>query len=151
MCVTQGNKVFPFVLGYVILHSLFFSKHPQKIFTLIFLCTAIGYCVDTALTSFKIMHFAGQTHFFPPLWFLGIWLLFTTTLQFSLRWLGSWSTWQLSLSSGLFAMVSYYVGSKLSGMQLQQPLWWSLGLIAIEWSILYPLFVKITKRILCNK
>ena len=150
-CVTLGNEAFPYIVAYVFIHSYLSSPHPKKIFAIVLSCTALGYGLDTTLTALGIFHFPDTMYIFPPLWFLGVWLIFTTLLQFSARWLSRWPIWQLSLWSAIMAPASYFAGSLMTGLVLQQPLWWTLGLIALEWAIVYPLLVKITLRILKHK
>ncbi len=80
--------------------------------------------------------FAGATVVL-PLWLALIWLLFASTLTYSLSWTQRpW--WVGSLLGALGGPVSYWGGAKLADVGLPLGTWPSLVLLALIWAVLMP-------------
>jgi hypothetical protein len=102
----------------------------------------IGFIVDNMLAYFQVFQFQSATLFNIPIWLLCIWALFAATLVHSLSWLRQ--NLLLSIVLAAFAgPASYLAGSKLASVILLDPLWISLLPIAICWSILMPLLLRL--------
>ena len=77
-----------------------------------------------------------------PYWLLCVWCLFALSFRFALRPLKTWPA-SLLLPLGSVAAASYFFGAELSSsVQLVEPLWWSLAVIALSWSLLFVCLLK---------
>lgn len=82
----------------------------------------------------------------PPLWLVGLWMAFATTMNVSLGWLKS----RIGLAALLGAVAgpaSYYAGARLGAMTLAEPQWQSLVLIAVIWALAFPLLILAARRV----
>lgn len=74
-----------------------------------------------------------------PYWIVVMWLLFATTLNFSLRWLhGRW--WLAVVLGATSGPLAYWAGAKLGAVTFVQPLP-ALALLALIWSVALPLLL----------
>ncbi len=101
----------------------------------------VGYLVDSVLGLAGVLEFHGGNfggRLLAPLWLLGLWLVFATTLGSSLSWL-SLRPRLAAVLGAVFGPVSYYAGFKLGAFHLGAPHVRSLFIIAVVWSLLLPL------------
>ena len=75
-----------------------------------------------------------------PLWMIGLWILFPTTLFHGLRWIWSKSTWILFASAG-GASLNYVLGEKITSLTLPLSLQITAPTLIIAWSC-YLLMVR---------
>lgn len=106
-----------------------------------------GYLVDSVLglagvLEFRVDNFGGRL--LAPLWLLGLWLVFATTLGSSLSWLSSRPRLAAVLGA-VFGPVSYYAGFTLGALHLGAPHLRSLFMIASVWSLLLPLSFRVDR------
>jgi len=95
-----------------------------------------GWVLDSALMHLGLFTFPGATVFL-PLWLALIWLLFASTLPYSLSWTKHpW--WVGSLLGALGGPLSYLGGAKLAGVGLPLGVWPSLVLLAVIWAMVMP-------------
>ena len=107
----------------------------------------VGYLADSVLGLARVLEFQGNDfggRFLAPLWLLGLWLVFATTLGSSLSWLSSRPRLAAVLGAS-FGPVSYYAGFNLGALQLGAPHLRSLFIIAIVWSLLLPLAFRVDR------
>lgn len=98
------------------------------------LIAGIGTVQDVILMQLDVMRF--DTHPWPPLWLVCLWLLFATTLNHSLRWLSQ--RWLLAAALGAIAgPLSYLAGERLGALSLNHAM---LPLLAFAWALGLPLF-----------
>jgi len=79
-----------------------------------------------------------------PYWILAMWVLFSTTLNVSLRWMKK----QLIIAAflgGLAGPLAYYAGFKLGAVVMEDPLMSSL-VIGAGWFFIMPLLMLITRK-----
>lgn len=133
------------VLGAVVLH-LRFARRPADEVLLIAACGGLGALFDSALVA------AGWVRYpsgmlaagFAPYWIVGMWLLFATTLNVSLRWLQGRAL--LAAVLGFVAgPASYIAGAKLGGIALLDPRA-SLVALAIGWAVMLPMLSALARR-----
>jgi hypothetical protein len=80
-----------------------------------------------------------------PVWILGLWAAFTTTLSHSLSWIGSrpWLPFVCAPVAGPFA---YWSASKLGAVEMPD-LTLSLAALALGWLVVFPLLLFIRKTL----
>ncbi len=103
---------------------------------LLFVCSAglLGFLFDLALLKLGLLQ---DTSAVPPLWMWCLWLMFATTIGYSMQWFRH----HLVLGAGfagVFAPLSYIVGARLSDIDLMAPQWLTLLLIGLGWAAVFP-------------
>ena len=135
-----------FCLLLVLLH-LFAHPLPQrsKDLQLMLLGLPIGIAADTCVQAFNIMGFYGWAiHFLSPFWLWMVWILFLLTLNHSLSFLKHIPMALTALLGLIFGTLSYIAGAKLGAASFDgDPV--NLLIIALQWSILLPSLVGISK------
>ena len=109
--------------------------------------TLFGFFVERGFLYFNVLQHESQTGavWGIPLWLLFLWLIFATTLRFSLSFLRERFTWSIALGAG--AALSYWGGAALnSTSQLASPPWIALFWIALVWALVLPTLVTFHKR-----
>lgn len=97
---------------------------------------ACGWVLDSALLHLGLFEFSGSTLIL-PFWLALIWLLFASTLAYSLKWTRRpW--WMSSLLGAVAGPLSYWGGAKLAGVGMPPGLWPSLLVLALIWAIVMP-------------
>lgn len=112
---------------------------------LLILLPLLGILLDQLLLSLHLLSFpasAWPAQWLPP-WMWCLWVLFTTTLNVSLRWLKS-HYWLSVILGALGSVLAYQAGEKLGAIHLDQD--WSLIGIAINWSLAMPAAVYLARR-----
>ncbi|WP_410016948.1 DUF2878 domain-containing protein [Pseudomonas sp. 7P_10.2_Bac1] len=95
-----------------------------------------GWVLDSALLHLGVFSFAASNVVL-PLWLALIWLLFASTLPYSLNWTKRpW--WVGSLLGAVGGPLSYWGGAKLAGVGLPLGVAPSLVLLAVIWAMLIP-------------
>ena len=134
------------VVAAVALH-LRFAHQPAKELMLIASCGVLGALFDSALVAAGWVQYpsgmiaAGVA----PYWIVGMWLLFATTLNVSLRWLRS-----RVLLAAVFGLIggpaSYVAGAKLGGITLLEP-GAALAMLAVGWAVMLPILFELASRL----
>ncbi|WXL24392.1 DUF2878 domain-containing protein [Ectopseudomonas mendocina] len=96
---------------------------------------AAGWIVDSALMHTGLFDFG--TTLILPAWLMLLWLLFASTLRYSLAW-SARPMWLSCLLGACCGPLSYLAGARLAdvGLPLGEPL--SLALLALIWAVLLP-------------
>jgi hypothetical protein len=105
---------------------------------------AVGATWDSVLAANGVIRYPnGQwSMLLAPYWLFGLWALFATTLNVSMRWLhGRWLA--AVLFGGIGGPLSFWAGARLGAAQFPNPVL-ALGLLAVGWALLMPLLVRIT-------
>ncbi len=132
--------------GALLLH-LFLAVDRLAMLKAISLSGVLGYCTDCALGMAGVLQFKASALGglgLAPLWLLGLWLVFATTLASSLSWLSPHPRLAAAMG-GIFGPASYYAGEQLGAMRLGAPLIQSLLTLAVVWSLLMPLLFGISR------
>lgn len=81
-----------------------------------------------------------------PFWLVAVWLMFSMTLCHVFSWLHH----RLGVGAFLgavFAPLSYLGGGVWAPVSLAQPLWQSLGIMAVIWLLLFPAGLLMARRV----
>jgi len=133
------------VLGLVALH-LRLVPDPRRELRLLLTAAALGYSVDTAQTIIGVIRFgaASPVWWLPPLWLLGLWFIFGTTLNVSFLWLAG--RYRLAAALGAISgPMSYYAGVRLGAAEFPHPVF-SFLTLAVVWAALMPVLVRVAER-----
>jgi len=137
VCVIGGNLyAIGFTLPALLLHHWLVLENRAE-WKLIAMVAAVGCLWDIGMAESGVIRYADASLLGIPLWLLCLWLLFATTFMHALFWLHRY----LRLAAVLAALLgpaSYWIGSSLSDASLALPLWFSLGIMACGWAILFP-------------
>ncbi len=100
----------------------------------------IGYAADSVLVLSGLLSFPESARLGAPstLWMVSLWINFGIALHGSLSWL----TRRYVLGSLLGAIggpLAYFSGAKVGAAVLAEPLWLSLGAVALEYILVVPL------------
>ena len=134
------------VMLIVALH-LYRAEQAQKEFLLILSCGFIGAIFDSVLV------YAGWVGYpsgpfvngMAPYWIIGMWMLFATTLNLSMRWLKD--RYALAALMGLVAgPLSYIAGQKLGGIEFVERLT-ALIALGIGWAVIMPALMLLSNRL----
>ncbi|WP_137222495.1 DUF2878 domain-containing protein [Shewanella sp. MEBiC00475] len=105
-------------------------------------CGGIGIIVDSLLTGFGVFEFN-----IIPYWLGLLWLYFALSLHYSLAIFRTFPIWLQSLLGGLFGCLSYMAGAKFDAVVLPLGNVWSVFILALIWSGLFPVLLHISHRI----
>nr|WP_166260001.1 DUF2878 domain-containing protein [Marinobacter salicampi] len=130
--------------GLVGIHLALVSQHRSRELQFILLGTVLGSLLDGLWFQLGVMTDSSGTVFWTPVWLVGMWALFLTTLAHSLSWMGSrpWLPFVLAPIAGPFA---YWSASELGAVVLPAG-WSSLLALALGWLVIFPLLMYIRKR-----
>jgi len=112
LLVLGGDAFAVFALGWLLFHAVSFAESGEWSRLTIFSLT--GIVMDSVLTMLNVYQF-NQSAWPIPLWLLGLWLIFPTTLLHGLRWCWSGQIWIL-IASGLGAALTYIGGAQLGDL-----------------------------------
>lgn len=142
-CAVLGRNDLLFLsLGLIGLHLLLVPRRRLEIRQLALL-GGIGIAVDSGLSFIGVFQFADDVLL--PGWLACLWLAFATTPGRSLSFL--WvRPWLAALAGGLVFPFNYYAGSRLGAVEFGWPLWQSLLIMALIWSLLLPALYYLHRR-----
>jgi hypothetical protein len=145
LCVVYpGGLTAIAALALVFLHLVLVSQRPARELQFIVLGTVVGSLIDSLWFHLDIMSSSTGTALWAPLWLVGVWAMFMTTLAHSLAWTGTrrWLPFVLAPIAGPFA---YWSASKLGAVSLPD-LTLSLPALALGWLVSFPLMMHIRQR-----
>ena len=121
------------------------AEKPATEMLLIVSTGLVGVTVDSALVSAGLMSYTSGTLItgLSPLWILGMWMLFATTFNVSFRWLQSRVMLAAALGA-VFGPLSYYSGSKIGAVTLNEPGAAMLAL-ALTWGLMLPGLLELAR------
>jgi hypothetical protein len=123
------------------------APRPSALAQLIVLTGVVGYSWDSWLSVLGLIRYSSGPVSPPlaPLWILALWLLFSTTLPISLRWLQS-KLRLAALLGALAAPLAYFAAARFGALTLPHLLP-ALGAQAAGWALLLPLLLCLAKRL----
>jgi hypothetical protein len=114
---------------------------------LIALAAIAGTLADAlVLRQGAIAYASGQwSAVLPPLWITGLWAVFATSLNVTLRWLhGRW--WLAALLGAVAGPLAFASGARLGAAEMLQPAR-AMGLLALEWALVLPALCALARRL----
>jgi hypothetical protein len=115
---------------------------------LMLLVIAAGSLIDSLLGIIGVLVYPESgMRWLLPLWLFLLWILFSTLIQHSLRWLQT-RLWLAAILAGLSAPSSYWLGARLTDTGLGWGAVGSLLVIGIYWALLLPGFLRLARRYL---
>jgi hypothetical protein len=143
-CVLGGSLIaLPVTVAVVVMH-LWLSERRRALGRFLFITTLVGLVCDLLLVNTGVLQLPGGARL-QPLWLLCLWPLFATTVPHALRWFHGRKLGNMA-AGALLAPLSYFGGSRLAGIDLLQPTWLALLLIAIVWAGVFPLLMGVYCR-----
>ncbi len=103
----------------------------------ILLPAAIGITIDSSLTFFGIFIFP-ESSLLIPFWLIVLWINFSTTLTLSLSFIGKNKLVAFGLGATALPF-NYTVGERLGAVTFGDPYLFSILVIALVWSISFPI------------
>lgn len=130
--------------GIVAAHLALISQKPGREWQFILLGTVLGSLLDGLWYQLGVMADPAREVLWTPIWLVGVWAVFLTTLAHSLAWMGSrrWLPFALAPVAGPFA---YWSAGQLGAVSLPQLLP-SLLALALGWLVIFPLLMYIKQR-----
>lgn len=148
ICLLAGNAwALVATLVYLFLHDRYFMQTRRE-WRLLFTFLALGVVIDGTLFQIGVFSSSvtlfGQTKL-PPIWLLCLWVCVGTLFAHSLAFLRS--RYVLSaLMGGVGPTMSYFAGANLAGISLLEPIFLTLFIVAIIWSLVLPLGVWLCEK-----
>lgn len=145
LCVIfPGMSAAAAALVLVVVHLVMISQKPGREIQFILLGTVLGSLLDGLWFRLGILLEPGMEPLWTPIWLIGVWALFMTTLAHSLAWMGTkkWLPFAFAPFAGPFA---YWSAAQLGAVELPQ-LVPSLLALALGWGLIFPLLMAIKKR-----
>ena len=143
LMAAQGQPEIGIAIALIIaaLH-LFMTQARLHTYALLFTVTLLGSAWDSVLTSQQILVFSSGliSPYLAPSRIIMMWLLFSTTLNVSLRWLYG-RTWLAMLLGAIAGPLAYQAGAALGAVVIPNPLIGNI-VLAIGWAGLLPMFIK---------
>lgn len=144
-CVLGGDLLAIGVTAIILLAHSQLIMQAKKEWGLLLLTALLGIALDTMWVATGVLEFDPST-IFVPLWLVCLWIVFSTTLSHSMAWLQQ----RLLLAALLGAVAgpaSYLAGAGLANVTIVEPAVQSIALIALAWSILFPLLLFVARGI----
>ncbi len=149
-CVLGAANQLPWLAFVVVICllgvQLVFTPNPVKELQLILVVFVIGAIFDQLLLNHGVVRYQanGWSAGLVPIWIIGLWIAFASTLNASLRWLQN-----RRLIAALFGVIggplAYMAAEKLGAVTLTiTPS--SHIVLAIGWGVLTPLMVHLSKK-----
>lgn len=108
---------------------------------------SFGLVAESSMLAANLVFYSspGPLSWIAPLWIVTLWMSFATLIHPSMSWLQG-RTVLASFFGAVMAPLSYLAAAKLNALQLLEPAWVSLSVIALVWSIAMPcaLFLSAT-------
>lgn len=149
-CVLGAANQLPW-LGFVIAASLAgiqlaFVAKPVKELQLLLVACVIGATFDQLILNHGVVHYQanGWSAGLVPVWIIGLWMVFASTLNASLRWLREKYVIGV-LFGAIGGPLAYMAAEKLGAVTLTiTPS--SHIVLAVGWGVLTPLLMRLSKK-----
>ena len=128
----------------VAIHLALVSQRPAQEVQFIILGTLLGSLLDGLWFKLGVLIEPDTEPRWTPIWLVGLWALFMTTLAHSLAWMGQnrWLPFLLAPIAGPFA---YWSATRIGPIVFPDVLV-SLIALALGWGLLFPFLMKIKHR-----
>ena len=144
--INETYTAVAFSLLLILLH-FYLVKDRKNELKILLVASIIGFLFDGFLLKSELVLYTnhGWSYSITPLWIIVLWMGFAITLNSSLSWLKK----KIKLSAVFGAIggpLAYLAGEKLEAVTLMAPI--TLIVIAIGWSLITPLLIYISHKIL---
>jgi hypothetical protein len=137
----------PIAVLLIVAYHLYRAEQAQKELLLVVFCGLLGAVFDSVLVSLNWVGYPSGTFVdgIAPYWIIGMWMLFATTLNMSMRWLKN--RYLIAAVLGLVAgPLSYVAGQKLGGIEfIDRPS--ALVALGIGWAVIMPALMYLSNRL----
>jgi len=138
------------LLAFVITAHLFMVNDARPDILIILITGICGLLVDSTMISQKLLlsDWKVAINGWAPLWLVGLWMLFGTTMYHSLAWFQR-HLWLAAIAGFIFAPLSYLAGSKLGVLQFSSDIGMYLILlyIALIWFFVTPFLLWLARTL----
>jgi len=140
------------VLIHVVIH-LYWSKSRRRELVFLGIVTMLGLVVDSVQKITGLVDYAGDFQLLPwlaPAWIVGMWVLFGTSLNGSLKWLeGRYIA--AAFLGAIFGPLSYRAGVALGAASFPKGEINTLIILAVIWGAVMPLLLWINSKLQKNE
>lgn len=143
LLILKGDEAVPVALGLLFLY-LYHQAHWVRDLSIVGVCAVLGYGIDALLTLAGVFIFPSTG--LPPLWLATLWCAFAATLAISLRWFRQHLR-LAALFGAIGGSASYAAAEALSAVSFGYSLPFSIGIVAVIWSLLLPFLVELSRRL----
>ncbi len=132
----------PVVVGLLLALHLRLQEHPGAELRIVAAAALLGLLFDTSLAaSGQVTYLGSLAGFVSPPWILSMWINFGLTLRSSMSWLEG-RPGIAPLMGAVSGPFSYFAGARLGAVELAEPSWIPLALLAVGWAIALPLLFR---------
>ena len=119
--------------------------NPLKSMRLIIAISLLGVAWDSLLTANNVFVFGSgmMLDFLAPSWIVMMWLIFSSTINVSFRWLFG-RYWLAMILGAIFGPLAYFSGAALDAVIINDTLL-AVILLSAGWAVLMPLMMKIAQ------
>ncbi|WP_148862918.1 DUF2878 domain-containing protein [Marinobacter fonticola] len=128
----------------VAIHLVLVSWKPKREIQFILLGTVLGSLLDGLWFKLGVLVQPGTAPLWIPVWLVGLWAVFMTTLAHSLAWMGHnrWLPFVLAPVAGPFA---YWSATQIGPIRFEDQTF-SLVALAVGWGLLFPALMQLKHR-----
>jgi hypothetical protein len=106
-------------------------------------CLPLGFLVDGLIASSGALEYRGAYRIaagfvLPPLWILGMWLVFACTFRHSFRWIAG-RPFLAAILGAVGGPLSYAAAARFSAVDVREPFARSILVVAASWAVALPL------------
>lgn len=155
VCVLGAANQLPwlaFVVALILVGmQLVWTPQPTQELSLLLIATIIGAVFDQLLLNHGVIQYqahgwsgAGLTVGIVPIWIIGLWIAFASTLNVSLRWMRDYRLAQVLLGV-MGGPLAYYAAQQLGAVTITlTPA--SYIVLAVGWGLVTPLLVNLSRK-----
>ena len=137
----------PFMVLIAVTFHFWFAKDFFRELLLLSIAGMIGFFFDSVIVRLGLLVYSNGI-FFPeaaPYWMVGLWVVFATTLNVSLKWMRS-RYFLAALSGAIFGPISYVAGSKLGAVIINDANTVYI-ILAFGWAIVLPFLFFMARKL----
>ena len=135
----------PGVLVAAVVVALQIGLSKARIATLaaVLAAAALGLIAETAIISTGLIRYAAGWPIasLPPLWLIGLWMVFGTCIEATARMLGANPLLKGAVLGMIVAPPTYWGGERIGALSFSEPIWLPLAVTAVIWAIATPLMM----------
>lgn len=135
-------------ITYIVLHFLFTKSRLIDLIVLLAI-GSLGIAVNSANAYFGAISFVelSSTRLLLPYWLITLWFVFSLMIPHSLYWLSKYMKFSF-IAGAIGGTFSYWLGHEIGALQLFEPLPYSIAIYFVEWGLIFPLALVLTRFLL---